>query len=153
MARSARGLKRQQQTGGRRALILIAGTLPGVIAGSIIRVELLPGPRVFDLVVTAVLAPLGIWLALTRPSRPQDPDRPARLSPVPVLAILATAVGCVGGIYGIVAGRSWPHADRLGQTSRRVAPAPLATTFVTSVEGVTTFTILSIHPHGSVAPD
>ncbi|MGD0604913.1 MAG: sulfite exporter TauE/SafE family protein [Streptosporangiaceae bacterium] len=42
---------RQHQTGGRLALTLIAGTLPGVIAGSVIRVELLPGPRLFDLVV------------------------------------------------------------------------------------------------------
>jgi hypothetical protein len=37
--------RRQQQTGGRLALILITGTLPGVIAGSVIRVELVPGPR------------------------------------------------------------------------------------------------------------
>jgi uncharacterized protein len=57
---------RQGQTGGRLALVLIAGTVPGVIAGSVIRVELLPGPRVFDLVVAAVLLPLGTWLALTR---------------------------------------------------------------------------------------
>src|SRR5712672_1610630 len=70
---------RQGQTGGRLALVLIAGTLPGVVAGSVIRVTLLPGPHVFDLIVAAVLMPLGIWLALTRPSRPQDPDRPARL--------------------------------------------------------------------------
>ena len=42
---------RQGQTGGRLALVLIAGTLPGVVAGSVIRVELLPSPRVFDLVV------------------------------------------------------------------------------------------------------
>src|SRR5712671_2423489 len=89
---------RQGQTGDRLAPVLIAGTLPGVIAGSVIRVELLPGPRVFDLVVAAVLMPLGIWLALTRPSRPDDPDRPARLIPIPVLVILAAAVGCVGGI-------------------------------------------------------
>src|ERR1700745_328161 len=41
---------RQGQTGGRLALILLSGTLPGVIAGSVIRVELLPGPRDFDLV-------------------------------------------------------------------------------------------------------
>jgi hypothetical protein len=39
--------------------VLIAGTVPGVIAGSVIRVELLPGPRVFDWVVAAVLVPLG----------------------------------------------------------------------------------------------
>ena len=49
---------RQHQTGGRLALVLIAGTLPGVIAGAIIRVELLPGPRVFNVVVAAVLLPL-----------------------------------------------------------------------------------------------
>src|SRR6202451_675675 len=36
---------RQGQAGGRLAVLLIAGTLPGVIAGSVIRVELLPGPH------------------------------------------------------------------------------------------------------------
>ena len=84
---------RQGQTGGLLALVLIAGTVPGVIAGSVIRVELLPGPRVFDLVVAAVLLPLGIWLALTRPAPEDKPARPARLIPGPVLMILAAAVG------------------------------------------------------------
>jgi uncharacterized membrane protein YfcA len=145
---------RQQQTGGRLALVLIAGTLPGVIAGSVIRVELLPGPRVFDLVVAAVLMPLGIWLALTSPSGPQDPERPARLIPVPVLVILATAVGCVGGIYGIGGGSILaPILIGSGRRPAEVAPAALASTFVTSVAGVITFTILSIHQRGSVAPD
>src|ERR1700742_424244 len=46
---------RQGQTGGHLALLLIGGTVPGVIGGSVIRVKLLPGPRVFDLVVAAVL--------------------------------------------------------------------------------------------------
>jgi uncharacterized protein len=50
---------RQGQTGGRLVLVLITGTLPGVIAGSVIRVELLPGALVFDVVVGAVLLPLG----------------------------------------------------------------------------------------------
>src|ERR1700680_949357 len=48
---------RQGQTGGRLAALLIAGTLPGVVAGSVIRVELLPGPRVFNLVVGSGLLP------------------------------------------------------------------------------------------------
>jgi uncharacterized protein len=145
---------RQQQTGGRLALVLIAGTLPGVVAGSVIRVELLPGPRVFDLVVAAVLVPLGTWLALTRPTRPQDPDRPARLIPVPVLVILAAAVGCVGGIYGIGGGSILaPILIGSGRPPAEVAPAALASTFVTSVAGVITFTILAIHQHGTVAPD
>jgi uncharacterized membrane protein YfcA len=34
-----------------------------------------------------------------------------------------------------------------------VAPAALASTFVTSVAGVITFTILALYEHGSVAPD
>src|ERR1700749_4371877 len=92
---------RQGQTGGRLALVLIAGTLPGVIAGSVIRVELLPGSRVFDLVVAGVLLPLGLWLVLIRPARSDEPGRPARLIPVPALMVLAAIVGCVGGIYGI----------------------------------------------------
>ena len=59
------------------ALVLIAGTLPGVVAGSIIRVDLLPSALVFDFVVAAVLLPLGAWLALTRPTRPGNEPRPA----------------------------------------------------------------------------
>jgi hypothetical protein len=108
---------RQGQTGGSLALILIAGTLPGVIAGSVIRVELLLGARVFNLVVAAV-------------------------------------VGCVGGIYGIGGGSILaPILIGTGRPPREVAPAALASTFVTSVAGVITFLILSVHHHGSVAPD
>ena len=53
--------------------VLIAGTLPGVIVGSVIRVDLLPSAQVFDLVVSAVLLPLGLWLAWTHPPRGRDP--------------------------------------------------------------------------------
>jgi uncharacterized membrane protein YfcA len=145
---------RQKQTGGRLALVLIAGTLPGVIAGSVIRVELLPGPHVFDLVVAAVLVPLGTWLVLTRPPAKDEPARPERLIGSPVLVILAVAVGCVGGIYGIGGGSILaPVLIGSGRPPAEVAPAALASTFVTSVAGVVTFTILSVHQHGSVAPD
>jgi uncharacterized protein len=164
---------RQQQTGGRLALLLIAGTLPGVVAGSVIRVELLPGPRIFDLVVAAVLLPLGAWLALSRPPLPRAPEperpeapgppgapgrsapgRPARTIPAPALAGLAAVVGCVGGIYGIGGGSILaPILIGSGRRPAEVAPAALASTFVTSVAGVITFTILSLHRHGSVAPD
>jgi Sulfite exporter TauE/SafE len=103
---------RQGQTGGRLALLLIAGTLPGVTAGSVIRVELLPGAQVFDLVVGAVLAPLGGWLGLSRPPRPRGPDRPGRAIPPSVLVVLAAAVGCVGGIYGIADVLTWQPGHR-----------------------------------------
>jgi hypothetical protein len=148
---------RQHQTGGRLALVLIAGTLPGVIAGSVIRVELLPGSRVFDLVVAAVLAPLGAWIALSRPSGPAQPDGPGpdvRVIPAPALVILAAAVGCVGGIYGIGGGSILaPILVGTGRRPAEVAPAALASTFVTSVAGVITFTILAAHADGQVAPD
>ena len=145
---------RQGQTGGRLALVLIAGTLPGVVAGSFIRARLIPGPRVFDLVVAAVLIPLGIWLVLTRPARAGEPDRPARLIPAPVLIVLAAIVGCVGGIYGIGGGAFLaPVLIGSGRKPSEVAPAALATTFVTSAGGVITFTLLSLQQHISVAPD
>jgi uncharacterized protein len=146
---------RQGQTGGRLALVLIAGTLPGVIAGSVIRVKVLPGPRVFDLVVAAVLVPLGIWLVATRPPHPDDdPGRPVRRIPAPVLIVLSAAVGCVGGIYGIGGGSILaPILIGSGRSAVEVAPAALASTFVTSVGGVITFTLLSLHQHGPVAPD
>jgi uncharacterized membrane protein YfcA len=145
---------RQGQTGGRLALVLIAGTLPGVVAGSVIRVELLPGPRVFDVVVAAVLLPLGIWLALTRHALPNEPAGPVRVIPAPVLIFLATAVGCIGGIYGIGGGSILaPILIGAGRRPAEVAPAALASTFVTSVAGVIAFTILSIRQHGSVAPN
>jgi uncharacterized membrane protein YfcA len=145
---------RQGQTGGRLALVLIAGTLPGVIAGSVIRVRVLPGPRIFDLVVAAVLLPLGLWLAVTRPASAGDSARAVRVIPAPALILLAAAVGCIGGIYGIGGGSILaPMLIGTGRRAAEVAPAALASTFVTSVAGVVTFMILSIHQHGSVAPD
>ncbi|MGO8885950.1 MAG: sulfite exporter TauE/SafE family protein [Streptosporangiaceae bacterium] len=145
---------RQGQTGGRLALVLIAGTLPGVIAGSVIRVTLLPSPHLFDFVVAAVLLPLGAWLAPTRPVRAGGEARPVRVIPLPVLILLAVVVGCVGGIYGIGGGSILaPILIGTGRPPREVAPAALASTFVTSVAGVVTFLILSAHHHGSVAPD
>jgi uncharacterized membrane protein YfcA len=112
---------RQGQTGGRLAVVLTAGTLPGVVAGSLIRVELLPGPRVI---------------------------------PPPVLVLLSAAVGCVGGIYGIGGGSILaPILIGAGRRPVEVAPATLASTFVTSVAGAVTFTILSLHHHGPAAPD
>jgi uncharacterized protein len=145
---------RQGQTGGRLALVLITGTLPGVIAGSVIRVTLLPSALAFDVIAGAVLLPLGAWLALTRPARPADNARQARSVPQAALILLAAVVGCVGGIYGIGGGSILaPILVGTGRPPREVAPAALASTFVTSVAGVATFLILSVHHRGPVAPD
>jgi uncharacterized protein len=105
-------------------------------------------------VVAAVLIPLGIWLALTRPIRPADHDRPARQIPIPALVVLAIVVGCVGGIYGIGGGAILaPILIGSGRKPSEVAPAALAATFVTSAGGVIAFTLLSLHQHTSIAPD
>ncbi len=80
--------------------------------------------------------------------------RVTRLIPRPVLILLAAAVGCVGGIYGIGGGSILaPVLIGTGRPPSEVAPAALASTFVTSVAGVATFTVLSLHQQGPVAPD
>jgi hypothetical protein len=74
--------------------------------------------------------------------------------PIPVLVILSAMVGCIGRIYGIGGGSILaPVLTGSGRNPSEVAPAALASTFVTSVAGVITFTILAAHAHGSVAPD
>jgi uncharacterized membrane protein YfcA len=143
---------RQGQHGGRLAIVLVAGTLPGVIGGSVIRVLLLPGARVFDLVVAAVLIPVGSFLAVSKPAA----SARARAKQIPdsVLVLLAMAVGCIGGIYGIGGGSIIaPALIGAGRPPSEVAPAALASTFITSLAGVVTFTILATQQHGSVAPD
>ncbi len=144
---------RQGQTGGGLTIVLITGTLPGVIAGSVIRVELLPGAHVFDLIVGLVLLPLGAWLTVSR-SRPQAGGTRTVRIPPPALILIAAAVGCVGGIYGIGGGSILaPVLIGTGRPPSQVAPAALGSTFVTSIAGVVTFTILAAHQHGPVAPD
>jgi uncharacterized membrane protein YfcA len=145
---------RQGQRGGRLSLVLIAGTVPGVIAGSAIRVELLPGPHVFSLFVAALLIPLGAWIACTRPLARDGSVRSGPLFGVPALIVLAGVVGSVGGIYGIGGGSILaPLLIGEGRPPAEVAPAALASTFVTSIAGVITFTILSVHQHAAIAPD
>jgi hypothetical protein len=62
-------------------------------------------------------------------------------------------MGCVGGIYGIGGGSILaPVLIASGRPAAQVAPAALGSTFLTSVAGVVTFTILSLHQHGPVGP-
>src|SRR5260370_14539831 len=132
---------RQGQTGGRLAVLLIAGTLPGVIAGSVIRVKLLPGPRVFDVVVAAVLVPLGVWLLVSRPARADAPGGPARQIPAPVLVVMAVVVGCVGGIYGIGGGAiPAPSPVVAGRTPADGAAAGLVSPLRVPARGVSALT-------------
>jgi uncharacterized membrane protein YfcA len=143
---------RQHQTGGALTRVLLAGTIPGVVAGAIVRVEFLPSPRAFEAVIAVVLIPLGAWILLSPRGSPVTKPR-VQLNSV-VLVCLAAVVGCVGGIYGIGGGSILaPILIGSGRSATEVAPATLASTFVTSIAGVVTFVILSLEHQGSVAPD
>src|SRR3954454_11030876 len=77
------------------AIRLLAGTVPGVVVGAVIRVEWLSGQKAFYLAAGAVLAMLGTLLVVRRPA---PAERPLNLAVIPPVA---AAVGVVGGIYGI----------------------------------------------------
>lgn len=129
---------------------LVIGTLPGVVIGAVIRVELLSGPDAFYLVIAAVLAPLGAWLAFGRSPVERTPPRPNDKR----ISALALLVGTIGGIYGIGGGSLLgPILVGLGFSVVEVAPAALASTFLTSIVGVIAYAILSLRASGSIAPD
>ena len=133
--------------------VLLAGTLPGVVAGAVTRVLLIPGPQAFRLFVATLLFPLGLWLCLrTSP----EATRPASASPSNrFIVTLALGVGVVGGIYGIGGGSLLsPILVGRGIPVTKVAPAALTSTFVTSVAGAATYLLLALTTKGhDIAPD
>lgn len=143
---------REQRLRGPLTRVLVAGTLPGVVVGALVRVELLSGGRAFELIVAFVLLPLGLWLVLgaQRTARPRpEPSRSGRRA----TWLLALAVGTVGGIYGIGGGSVLaPILIGLGYSVYEVAPATLAATFLTSLAGVVTYQVLQLVHHGAIAP-
>ena len=142
--------RRNGQLTGPLARLLIVGTVPGVILGAIIRVFAIPGPQVFRLVAAAVLLPLGLWLAV-RALRPTTPDRPP-LSRRTTVG-LSVITGAVGGIYGIGGGSILgPILAGRGIPMTQIAPAALATTFVTSLVGAGTYGVLALTTSGDIAP-
>jgi uncharacterized membrane protein YfcA len=118
---------RQHQTGGALTRVLLAGTIRGVVAGAIVRIEFLPNPRAFDAVIAVVLIPLGAWILVN--SRGEPAFRPSIAINRVILVVLAAAVGCVGGIYGIGGGSILaPVLVGSGRSPTEVAPATLAST-------------------------
>lgn len=134
------------------ARLLVAGTLPGVVAGAILRVDVFSGARSFSVIAALVLLPLGLWLLLgsqnlTKP-RPEPTARHRRAT-----WLLAVIVGTVGGIYGIGGGSILaPILIALGYSVYDVAPATLAATFLTSIAGIAAYQILQVTHGGAIAP-
>jgi uncharacterized membrane protein YfcA len=142
--------RRNGQLTGPLARLLLAGTLPGVILGALIRVFAIPGPDAFRLVAAAVLLPLGLWLCV-RALRPGAQDRPP-LSRSTILG-LSVVTGTVGGIYGIGGGSVLgPVLAGRGIPMAQIAPAALASTFLTSIVGAGTYGILALTTGGDIAP-
>ncbi|MER7482512.1 sulfite exporter TauE/SafE family protein [Streptomyces sp. NPDC126510] len=130
---------------------LIAGTLPGVVLGAVIRVFAIPGPGVFRLLVAVLLLPLGLWL-ISRTLRTPAPFTTIAPSPR-TTTTLALAVGTIGGIYGIGGGSILgPVLVGRGMPVAHVAPAALASTFLTSLVGAGTYGLLAL-TGGDIAPD
>jgi uncharacterized membrane protein YfcA len=132
------------------AIRLLAGTVPGVVVGAVIRVEWLSGQRAFYLAAGTVLALLGAMLVVRRPA---PADQPLGLAAVPPIAAF---VGVVGGIYGIGGGSFLaPILILGGYTAYAVAPAALLSTLAASVVGVATFVALGATStaSGPISPD
>jgi uncharacterized protein len=131
--------------------LLLLGTLPGVVAGAVIRVFAVPGGQSFRLVVASVLLPLGSWLCLrTARRRPAVETAPSRRT----IGVLAVIVGAIGGVYGIGGGSIvGPVLVGRGLPVAVVAPAALATTFLTSVTGAVTYALLALTTDADAAPD
>lgn len=142
--------RRNGQLAGPLARLLLAGTVPGVIVGAVIRVLLLPGARSFRLIAGLVLLSIGVWL-LARTMRPRPPRAPLRSRTIFASALV---VGVIGGVYGIGGGSLLsPLLVGSGMAVATVAPAALASTFVTSLVGAFTFSVLAVFTEGSIAPD
>jgi len=158
---------------------VVAGTVPGVLVGTLLRVRFLPDPRHFKIFVGCVLLYIGgrlvreLWRGKQGGTRsaPPTPVTLLRTSlnqvefefagqrhrfPTLSLAALALVVGIVGGTYGIGGGAI--IAPFLVSVFRlpvyTVAGAALAGTFVTSLTGVVFFQVLApFFPDQAVAPD
>ncbi|CAO5179347.1 putative membrane transporter protein [Frankia sp. AiPs1] len=143
--------RRQNQLTSPLARRLVAGTLPGVILGAIIRVHLVPDARLFRLFLALFLLPLGIWLCARTLRHPQPrPTPPPQPRTITVLALL---VGLVGGVYGIGGGSILsPILVGRGMPVPTVAPAALASTFTTSIAGAATYALLALTTSGNIAP-
>lgn len=145
------GLLRYARNGSLRSPLttwILAGTLPGVVVGALIRVLVLPDGALFRLLVAAVLLPLGAWLLLRR-----NADVVERIVDRRVVAGLGMVAGVVGGIYGIGGGALLaPLLVGLGCSPRRVAPATLVATLLTSLTGVGVYLLLAALGYPQAAP-
>ncbi|MGI5171753.1 TSUP family transporter [Spirillospora sp. CA-253888] len=145
---------RRGQLGGPLVRLLVAGTLPGVVIGAVIRVFAIPGATVFRILVGLLLLPLGLWLCARTLRPPHGTGEGSAAPSRRFISTLSVAVGVVGGVYGIGGGSIiGPILVGRGMPVAHVAPAALASTFLASLTGAATYAALSLTAHGTIAPD
>jgi uncharacterized protein len=131
---------------------LLAGTVPGVILGSVLRVEFLSSTQAFTLIAAGVLLPLGLWLLVGGLPDTQHQRRSGR--PSRSIWAVAVVIGTVGGIYGVGGGSLLaPILLAVGYSAYEVAPATLTSTFVTSLVGIAAYQLMQLERGGSIAPE
>ncbi|MFI5494555.1 TSUP family transporter [Actinoplanes sp. NPDC051859] len=132
--------------------LMVTGTLPGVVVGAVLRVYAVPGPHAFRIIVGAFLLPLGAWLCARTVKAQRAARRGPELAPRAITR-LSFAVGVAGGIYGIGGGSILgPILVGRGMPVAVVAPAALASTFVTSIAGAAAYVVLALGAEGSIGP-
>ncbi|HNO15847.1 MAG TPA: sulfite exporter TauE/SafE family protein [Actinomycetota bacterium] len=135
---------------------LLVGTLPGVVVGACVRVFVIPEAGIFRVLVALLLLPLGISLLVkARSSGRSGSPKGAidRSLSVPVVIAMGAAAGVIGGVYGIGGGSLLaPLLVVLGCSPSRVAPAALASTFITSCVGVAAYVLLAQMGEVAAAP-
>lgn len=129
-----------------------AGTLPGMVAGALLRVGPLASAARFRWVVSVVLGALAVSLTATTLRR--GAQTPERRPQDRVIALAGAAAGLVGGVYGVGGGALLaPALTYLGMPVSRIAGAALVTTLATSALGVLVFEITAAVTGGdTIAP-
>lgn len=163
------------------ALIIVAGTLPGVVLGAWMRIHWFADPSRFKLFAGLVLLYIGLklaketWSAHTRAKDQVLPENClitevavtfSRIEfsfnhqryhvQVQALFALCLSVGLIGGIYGIGGGAIIAPflVSLFGLPVHTIAGAALMGTLATSVAGVLVYQLLDqIYPGTAAAPD
>ncbi len=161
------------------ALLLLVGTVPGVVAGSLARMHLLADPRAFKLFVGLVLLLIAsrMLLQVARPrAKSAAPSGPLQVDIRRFdigrlefdyagagygisswgLALITTAIGAIGGAYGVGGGSiiSPLLVSVFKQPVHAIAGATLSSTFVSSLVGIGSFALAGpLFGRPAVMPD
>ncbi|MBI5142293.1 MAG: sulfite exporter TauE/SafE family protein [Nitrospirae bacterium] len=161
------------------AIVVVAGTLPGVLVGTLIRVKYLPDPKDFKLFVGLVLFYIGIRLLKDILGGSKIPKPQAEMTAVTIthygfrkvgyefqgrtykvnsigIMALSLVVGIIGGVYGIGGGAIIApfFVSIFGLPVYTVAGAALMGTFTTSLAAVFIYQLIGGYFQGTaIAPD